>query len=315
VRGIDRKEAVWILEAGEPDVFDILARAGRARWECSGDMVRLCSIINARSGACSQDCAFCAQSAKNPGSVPVYPLLSSQEIEKGAGRAEELGAGRVGIVTSGRSVDGEEEEAVLERAVAAIDDRGRISPCASLGLASEGLLTKLKAAGLRRYHHNIETAPSFYSEVCSTRRPEDSFATIDAAKKAGLATCSGGIVGLGETLKQRAEFLDTLRQIDPDSVPINFYIPVSGARIPKALGLTPWDCLKVVAAARLMMPTKEIRVCAGRALHLGPMQGLIFFAGADGMMVGDLLTTSGSAPEHDFDLIAKAGMTVRKSDN
>lgn len=308
MKGIDAAEALEILQAPAPEVYDVLARAGRARHERSGDRVSLCAILNARSGACSQDCAFCAQSASHGSGAEVYPLLPAGRMVEAGRTAERLGAVRLSLVTSGRAVSGAGERRTLARAVKGLADEGRVIPCASLGLVSREVLEELREAGLERYHHNIETAPSHYARICTTRRQEESFETVRRAREAGLSTCSGGILGLGETREQRVEFLAALRDLDPDAVPLNFYVPVPGARIPEPRGLGPWDCLRAVAAARLMMPGKEIRIAAGRALHLGTQQALLFLAGAEGLMVGDLLTTAGTDPEADRRLLAEAGL-------
>jgi biotin synthase len=272
--------------------------------------VALCGIVNARSGACSMDCAFCAQSASREGNVDVYPLIAASSMTEASEHAADRRALRFGIVTSGQSVEGEQDVKVLCEAVKAIEDRGRITPCASLGLLSMEAFAKLRDAGLRRYHHNIETAPSYYPEVCSTRRPEDSLRTLENARKAGLEICCGGIFGLGETPEQRVEFLTTLADIAPNSVPLNFYVPVPGARLGRQADLTPMACLRLVALARLMMPDAEIRVAAGREPYFRSAQALLFMAGADGMMVGDFLTLKGGDPDGDLRLIKDAGMEI-----
>jgi biotin synthase len=235
-------------------------------------------------------------------------MVDPDTMVEAARRGAALGARRLGIVTAGRAVEREEEIEALEEGIARIVQEGLVMPCASLGLSSRPVLERLAAAGLARYHHNIETAPSHYPSVCSTRRPEDSFRTVEDARRAGLEVCCGGIVGLGETPAQRVEFLETVRDLNPDSVPLNFYLPVPGARIRPPEDLTPEACLRIVAVARLMMPGKEIRLCAGREQYFGREQERMFRAGADGMMVGDYLTLKGRPSDEDRALLRRAGM-------
>ncbi len=312
--GIPVEEALRLLDLDSARTSDLFARAGKLRQELSGSEVGLCSIINAKSGACAMDCAFCAQSSSNRTGVRIYPLVSEDAIYEAAEKAQDSGAIRFGIVTSGKSLSSDDEVATVARAVEGISSRLRILPDASLGIVGSPVLRRLKDAGLSRYHHNIETAPSFYPAICSTRTPDESFRTIERAREAGLSVCCGGIFGLGETTAQRVEFLETVRKLDPDSVPLNFYVPVAGSRIESAAGLHPMDCLKIIAVARLMMPRKEVRVCAGRERHLRSLKAMVFAAGADAMMVGDFLTTSGGALADDLGMIADCGLRPRKAE-
>jgi len=185
-----------------------------------------------------------------------------------------------------------------------------VDSCASLGLLDEELLKKLKKAGLKRYHHNLETARSYFSEICGTRSYDDQIKTIKDAKSAGLEVCCGGIFGLGESLEQRIELLDTIRSLDIDSVPLNFLNPIPGTRLEGSRNLTPDDCLKIIAVARLMMPDKSIRVCGGREFNLKDRQGDIFQAGADSLMIGGYLVTPGNRVDIDKKMIEDAGMVL-----
>ena len=171
-------------------------------------------------------------------------------------------------------------------------------------------MQRLKSAGLTRYHCNIETAKSFYPQICSTRPWEDAVNTVKAAKEVGLAVCCGGLVGLGESLEQRVELLEQIRELEVDSVPLNFYYPVEGAKVEIDAPIAPLECLKFIAVARLMMPDKEIRVCGGREFNLGDLQSWSLICGADGMMVGGYLTTRGRAVDDDLKMIADAGFKV-----
>jgi len=313
MRGIRTSEAVRLLRADGRDAFDLFHRAGATRLEHRGRGVKLCSVLNAKSGACSEDCAFCAQSARAKTSIDVYPLLDTTRMVEAAREAAGNGAHRFGIVTSGRGVRKREEIEAIARAVETIASETRLEPCLSLGLVDRETLRILKEAGVTRYHHNLETAESFFPEICTTRKYEDSIGIVKAARDEGLETCSGGIFGLGESLEQRVELLDSVRGLAVDSVPLNFLNPIPGTRLEGMNAITPLECLKVVAVARLMMPDAEIRVCGGREVNLRDLQSWTLLAGADGLMVGGYLTTGGRSVAEDLQMIADAGFEVHEA--
>ncbi len=306
--GIEIGEALELLAVEGAEMHELFARATAARYEHHGNRVRLCGIVNAKSGGCPEDCAFCAQSAHAKTDVERHGLLDSDRMVEAARTSEGHGAARFGIVTSGRSVWKNNEIETIARAISEVDTDTGMEPCASLGHLSPEALGRLKEAGLGRYHHNLETAESYFPEICTTRRYSDAFETILAAKEAGLSVCSGGIFGMGEDPAQRVELLAKLRELDVDSVPINFLQPIPGTRLEGREPLPALDCLKAVAVARLMMPAKEIRVCGGREHNLRDLQSWIFVAGADGMMVGGYLTVAGRGVEDDLAMIRDAGM-------
>jgi len=309
--GIATEEAVEILKTEDKEKLDkIFDRANREREKYFGNKVSACSVVNARCGGCGEDCAFCAQSKHSDADVNYYSLISEDEMVDAGKKAVEDKAGRIGIVTSGRSVAPGKELDSICSAVTRISDKFDVAPCASLGLISEEALTKLKDAGLKRYHHNLETAESYFNKICGTRNYSDQINTIKNAKNAGLEVCCGGIFGLGESYEQRVEMLNTIRDLDVDSVPLNFLNPIEGTRLEKMNELTPFDCLKIIAVARLMMPGKSIRVCGGREYNLQNMQPEIFRAGANGLMVGGYLVTSGRPVEEDHNMIEEAGMEL-----
>ena len=307
--GITVQEAVDILKTEDKDKLEkIFDRAEAARKKYFGDKVSACSVVNARCGGCAEDCAFCAQSSHAETNVNYYALISEEEMFDAGRKAQEDRAGRIGIVTSGRTVEPGQELDSITNAVRRISEELEVSPCASLGLLSEESLRKLKKAGLKRYHHNLETAESFFNKICGTRNYEDQLETVRNAKNAGLEVCCGGIFGLGETLEQRVELLDTIRELDVDSVPLNFLNPIPGTRLENMNELTEMACLKIIAAARLMMPDKTIRVCGGREHNLRDMQSEIFRAGANGLMVGGYLVTPGRPVEEDHEMISTLGL-------
>ena len=205
------EEALPLTGVCEPEaVFELLFWANRIRHRFKGRAIDLCAIVNAKSGRCSEDCAFCAQSARYPTQAPAYPLMDFAELLSAAHRAFDGGARRFSLVTSGRGLTSPQEIAVICQVITALTREGRISPCASLGLLTPETASTLKKAGLVRYHHNIETAPSFYPSICSTHSIEARLETIRTARAAGLEVCSGGILGLGETWEQRVEMAFTL---------------------------------------------------------------------------------------------------------
>ena len=301
------KTALKLLACQGPDVMDLLAAGNRVRIQFKGNTADLCSVINAKSGRCPEDCAFCAQSVHSVSSVTTYPLMSADEIFEAARAAESAGARSVGIVTSGLGPTDEELDVICD-AVGRIRRELSVRPDASLGMLSPSKVARLKEAGLYGYHHNVETAESFFGEVCSTHAYADHLETLTRARSAGFRICSGGIFGLGETLDQRIELAETMREVKPDRVCMNFFIPVAGTRLAGQPALTPLEILKLIAVFRLMLPEFDINVCAGRELHLGDLQGMIFFAGANVTMIGNYLTQAGRPPEEDLKLLSDLGI-------
>lgn len=290
---LSESDARQLSEVSGIDRYALFLAASRVKEHFIGNRVSLCSIINAKSGRCPENCAFCAQSAHHSCDVPVYPLLDEESLVKGAVDAENAGSVCYGIITSGTSVSSPEELARICRSLQRIRQETSINPSCSLGILDDATATALKAAGAVTYHHNLETARSFFPQICSTHDYEEDVATVRAAKKAGMAVCCGGIFGLGETPAQRIEMALTLRELDVDSVPLNFLNPIAGTRLADAANITPQECLVTIALYRLLLPGKTITVCGGREKNLRDLQSWIFFAGASGTMIGNYLTTTG----------------------
>jgi biotin synthase len=280
------------------DFWPVLQEASRVREAHFGGRVSLCAIINAKSGLCSEDCAFCSQSVRAQTEVPTYSLLSKEKLVEAAKAAAEAGAARFSLVTSGR------EQGAILAAAAAIREAVDIKVCASLGIVDRAFLAELKAAGVQRFHHNLEAAGSFFPEICTTHTFAERVATVEAAKDAGLSVCVGGILGLGESLAQRYELAQAIAGLDPDA------IPLPGTRLANRPKLSPLEALKIVAAFRLSFPTKTIIICGGRVPTLRSLAPLIFAAGANGLMTGDYLTTQGRLPEDDRLMLADMGLEV-----
>jgi biotin synthase len=308
---ISAGEALDLFSSEGEAFYRLLARAGAARKALSGNLVKLCGIINAKSGRCGEDCAFCAQSSRYATDIPVYPLVTASEILKQSRALWETGVREFSIVTSGKSVRSQDELSEILEAISQMKHDGLVSRCASLGILPAGIMTRLKEAGLNKYHHNLETSRSHFAAVCTTHDYEEDIATIHAASDAGLEVCAGALFGLGETRAQRVELAETLRSLPVDSVPINFLTPIPGTPLEGSLDLTPMECLKIIAVFRLMLPSKDLYICGGREHNLREIQSWIFMAGANGLMVGNYLTTSGRSIDLDLQMLKDQGLEAR----
>ena len=305
---ISRKEALFIASLSNQNIFDLFSSANRIRENFRGNTVDLCAIINAKSGACPEDCSFCAQSAKSSAEIKTFRLVEKEKIINRAQEAKDGGARRFCIVTSGKKASATDLDKIAEM-VSAVRKLGLL-PCATLGLLSEEDLLLLKNAGLERYHNNLETSERFFSEICTTHTYQDKLETIKDVKASGLSLCSGGIFGLGETWEDRIDMAFALREIGPDSVPINFLTPVKGTSLGLNRMLDPFEALKIISLYRFILPDKEIRLCGGRVQTLGEFNSLIFPAGADGLLTGNYLTTPGKNFQDDRELINQYGLKV-----
>jgi biotin synthase len=307
---ISAQEAYLLSKLSGPEIFSLFASANKIRQHYRGTTIGLCSIVNAKSGACTEDCSFCAQSSKSRAKIEIYALLSKNTILQKAKEAKSLGIKRFSIVTSGKKISGKDLQKVVD-IISGIRKLG-VLPCASLGLLSKDELSRLKEAGLDRYHHNLETSQKFFPRICSTHGYTDKIKTIEAAKSVGLSLCSGGIYGLGETWHDRIDLALSLKNLDVDSVPINFLIPIKGTRLGTVRLLKPLEALTIVSLYRYILPHKEIRVCGGRTQVLGELNSMVFLAGADGIITGNYLTTLGRNPEDDLKLIQILGLRTEK---
>ncbi|MHB1398402.1 MAG: biotin synthase BioB [Trichloromonadaceae bacterium] len=309
-QSLNATDAMTILRAKGAELTAILAGAHRLREQSFANRIELCSIINAKSGRCAENCAFCSQSAHHATNAPVYPLKSLEEILAGAHKAAAEGSHCYGIVTSGtRPQAGEEMQRILT-ALRQIRDTTRIEPSASLGILDTEMARSLAEAGCVTYHHNLETARSYFPLICTTHDYEDDVQTVRLAKQAGMKVCCGGIFGLGESLEQRAELAFTIRDLDVDSVPLNFLNPIAGTPLEQMRDLQPLDCLRIIALFRYLLPTKRISVCGGREPNLRDFQSWIFMAGASGTMVGNYLTTSGRDRDSDLQMFRDAEVEI-----
>lgn len=302
-----------LVQTGPECLPELMAAACRVRERFRGDAVSFCAIINAKSGRCGEDCRFCAQSVHHETGVSAYPLIPEERVLEGADRSADDGARFFCIVTSGKRVT-KEDLRKIETMLRKMRAAGRIRPCASLGTLDLSELEALKEAGLLRYHHNIETARSFYAAVCTTHSFDRRLKTVRNAKAAGLEVCSGGILGMGETMAQRMEMALTLRDLKVDSIPLNFLHPIPGTPLSDVEPMDREDILKTVALFRLIHPAVEIRACAGREVHFGGEQGRLLDAGIDGLLTGDYLTTPGTAPQKDRAMVQAHGLRTGRGE-
>lgn len=281
---------------------ELLSLANRTRKDYLGSKFGLCSIINAKSGYCSEDCKFCAQSTHHSADISTYPLRRKEEILKAAKKAKDIGAESFGIVTSGNCLAAKELEEII-LAISRIRKETGIAVCASLGALREDELKKLKEAGLTRYHHNIETSPRFYKQIVSTHDFGERIDTVKAAKAVGLEVCSGGIIGMGETWQDRIDMAYVLKELNVDSVPINILVPIKGTSLENLKSISCSDVIRTLSIFRIILKDKLIKIAAGRESALGDFQGLGFMAGANGMLIGGYLTVKGRDIKADYKLI------------
>ncbi len=300
---ITQAEALELAERQGTDLFELFLAASRVRDHFIGTTVHLCSIINAKSGRCPENCSFCAQSAHHTTNAPVFPLVDEESLVSAAHNAASEDSRCFGIITSGTGIKAGEELEQILRALRRISSETCITPACSLGIIDLPTARSLKEAGAGTYHHNLETARSFFPQVCSSHSYDEDIATVRVAKEAGLKVCCGGILGLGESVPQRIELAFTLQGLGVDSVPLNFLNPIKGTRLEGASYISPMECLKAIALFRLILPDRQIPVCGGREHNLRDLQSWIFFAGASGTMVGNYLTTAGRQPKHDWQML------------
>ena len=314
---ITREEALQLGELEDhAEIEALVERAWRARLDNFGDSTDMCSLVNAKSGGCAEDCGFCAQSRFAEADTPMHAMMSPEQILEHAQAAEAAGAHRFCMVTQGQGLSKRDFETILEGA-RLVAENTNLKRCASVGHLSGTRAKALKDAGIQRVHHNVETAESYYPEVSSTVRYEGRIRTIDAVREAGLETCVGGILNLGETREQRVEMAFELAAVEPTSVPINLLNPRPGTKFGDREYMDPWEAVKWVAIFRLIIPEALFRLCGGRNENLGTeeFQRLAVKAGLNGVMMGNFLTTLGSEPEWDRALFEELGLNVARQDD
>ncbi|NUU25994.1 MAG: biotin synthase BioB [Streptomycetaceae bacterium] len=304
-----REEASAVLATGDADVLDVVAAAGKVRRAFFGNRVKLNHLVNMKSGLCPEDCSYCSQRLGSTSGILKYSWIGTDEAAGNARRAIAVGAKRVCLVASGRG-PGERDIARVADTIGAIKDAApEVEVCVCLGLLEPGQAERLREAGADAYNHNLNTSAENYREICSTHTFADRVETVGAAKGAGLSPCSGAIFGMGESDDDVVDIAFALKEMDPDSVPVNFLIPFAGTPLGDRWELTPQRCLRILALFRFVFPDVEVRIAGGREIHLRTLQPLALHL-ANSMFLGDYLTSEGHPGEDDLRMIADAGFVV-----
>ena len=303
---LTREEALSLMDAA---LLPLCRAADEIRAHFCGNAFDLCTIVNGKSGRCSEDCKYCAQSARYPAPIQAYPLLEETAILEDMRRQRAQGVGRYSVVTSGRALSDAELKTLLET-YRKMAEEGGVSLCASHGLLTYEQLLRLKEAGVTRYHNNLETAPGRFHKICTTHSASDKIETIQNAQKAGLTVCSGGIMGLGETMEDRIDLALALRDLGVGSVPINILNPIKGTPYEGVPPLSLPEVRRIVAIFRFLLPSAALRLAGGRGL-LEDLGKSVFRSGANAAITGDMLTTRGVTTAWDFEMIQALGFEVR----
>jgi len=302
---LSKEEGIKILTLPDELLPELIKQAARVRESVFGNQVEFCSLINAKNGACTEDCSFCAQSSRYPTPINAYGLVPEKELIEGALKAVSIKANRYCIVTSGKRATKEEVEYIAS-SVRKITDSIPIKVCVSIGSIDEEDLKILKEAGVDRVNHNLETSKNFFPNIVSTHTWEERYETIKKIQSAGLSTCCGGIFGVGETDRDIVDLADTYRELGVDSIPMNFLIPIPGTPLAGNRQLTPQKCLKIISLFRLFNPYAELRLCGGREQNLREFHDTAMEV-ANCLMAGGYLTRAGRAPGKDEEMVKRMG--------
>ncbi len=309
--GISRQDALSLLEAPDLDLLSILAAGFRIRHRHFGRSVQLYFLMNAKSGLCPEDCHYCSQSKISTAPVPKYNILQRDKLMAAAKAAAEQGAKTYCLVISARGPNEREMQAV-EKVVPEIKSQYGLDICACLGLLNRDHADRLKACGVDRVNHNLNTSESYYGEICTTHSYADRVQTLRHVRDAGMEMCSGGIIGMGESPQDIVSMAFDLQELGVQSIPLNFLNSIEGTPLGETSELSPADCLKTLAMFRFVNPDRELRIAGGREIHLRSLQPLGLYV-ANSLFVGDYLTTEGQAPESDHAMIRDMGFEVTGS--
>ncbi len=306
---IPREQCKHVLNCPDTEILSLLDAAYKVRYHYFGNVVHIQVLTNAKSGLCPEDCHYCSQSRVSTAEIEQYPLMSKDELLKDAQKAKQLKAKRYCMAMSGRGPSDREIEGLCET-IKAIKETTQLSVCCSLGFLKEGQAERLKAAGLDRVNHNLNTSERFHPEICTTHTYQDRLQTLNRCRDAGLEICSGGIVGQGETDEDIIDLLQAVREVEAESIPLNFLIPIKGVPFEnRSHDLNPRRCLKILCLARFLNPHREIRVAGGREYHLRSLQPLSLYA-ANSIFVSGYLTTGGQSADEALEMIADLGFEL-----
>jgi biotin synthase len=309
---ISRDDARAVLTAPDDALLDQLAAAYRVRRHYHGNRVRLHMLLNAQSGLCPEDCHYCSQSSVSSAEIDKHPLLARERILAAADRAAALNAGTFCLVISGRAPG----DRVLDKVIDAVQEvkaRHDLHVCTCLGLLSDDHVRRLEAAGVDQVNHNLNTSERYHAEIVTTHTFDDRKATVERVARTGMKTCSGGIIGMGESHDDVIDLAVSLRELGVRSVPVNFLIPIPGTPFADRSALDPRYCLRVLCLYRFILPSQEIRIAGGREVHLRSMQPLGLYA-ANSIFIGDYLTTPGQSARSDYEMIRDGGFVLEGSD-
>jgi biotin synthase len=307
---ISRDEALWLINLERSaDILDLLSWANRIREKFKGNKIHLCSIVNAKAGACSENCSFCAQSSHYQTGSPKYGFVDPEPVAEAAEEANQNSVTAVGLVAAWKGLN---EGPLLDEVCARVRELkagGKTRPDVSLGIIkSQRVADRLKEAGVECYGHNLESSRRFFPQTCTTHTFEDRLETIGHLKKAGIKICSGGIIGMGETREDRCDLAFELKAIGANVVPVNILNPIPGTPFAKNEPLPVMEILKTIACFRFILPRQEIMIAGGRTVNLRDAQSMIFMAGASALMVGNYLTTLNQPVEKDLQMLKDLGL-------
>ncbi|MEW9516301.1 biotin synthase BioB [Streptomyces tubercidicus] len=308
-----REEALAVLATSDDELLDVVAAAGKVRRQWFGRRVKLNYLVNLKSGLCPEDCSYCSQRLGSKAEILKYTWLKPDDASKAAAAGVAGGAKRVCLVASGRGPTDKDVDRVSETISAIKEQNEGVEVCACLGLLSDGQAGRLREAGADAYNHNLNTSEATYGDICTTHDFSDRVSTVQQAQAAGMSACSGLIAGMGESDADLVDVVYALRELDPDSVPVNFLIPFEGTPLAKEWNLTPQRALRILAMVRFVCPDIEVRLAGGREVHLRSMQPLALHL-VNSIFLGDYLTSEGQAGKDDLAMIEDAGFEVEGTD-
>ncbi len=308
-KDISYEDAHYLMKVFGNDIYDLLYWANNIRYQSFKNIVSICSIISAKQGSCSEDCRFCSQSSRYKTEISEFQLIDERKIAGAVSKGKENKSSCVGVVTSGYSLNGSDNFDRICDEANELSKKDGPAVHTSIGAITNTMAKKLVSSGVEMINHNLETSEGYYPNICTTHTYKDRVETIEIAKNAGLKICSGGILGVGESVEDRLDLAFKLKELDVDAIPLNFLNPAKGTPSFSEKPLEPMEVLQIIAVFRYILPDKELKIAGGREENLRDMQSWMFYAGANSTMVGDYLTTKGKSPDDDLQMIKDLGMT------